>query len=155
GGREGDGWGKGSEDLSTVSPAASRELAEAVRAAGARMLDAPVSGSVVTLTEGELSVMVGGDRETFERVRSILEDIGPTVTHVGPNRSEEHTSELQSLTNLVCRLLLEKKKNPNRTKHECRADRKRHEPAHRTPEESRRRIEPTSKQWRPESGDVP
>src|SRR5262249_14964625 len=71
--------------MSTVSPAASRELAEAVRAAGARMLDAPVSGSVVTLTEGELSVMVGGDRETFERVRSILEDIGPTVTHVGPN----------------------------------------------------------------------
>lgn len=79
------GEGKIYVDMSTVSPAASRELAEAVRASGARMLDAPVSGSVVTLTEGELSVMVGGDLETFERVRPILEDIGPTVTHVGPN----------------------------------------------------------------------
>src|SRR5499427_8870676 len=77
--------GKVYVDMSTVSPAASRDLAEAVRAAGARMLDAPVSGSIVTLTRGELSVMVGGERETFERIRPILEDIGPTVTHVGPN----------------------------------------------------------------------
>lgn len=79
------GEGKVYVDMSTVSPAASRELADAVRAAGAQMLDAPVSGSIVTLTEGELSIMVGGDGETFEQVKPILEDIGPTVTHVGPN----------------------------------------------------------------------
>src|SRR5499427_10843750 len=77
--------GKVYVDMSTVSPAASRELAEAVRAAGARMLDAPVSGSVITLTQGELSVMVGGDPETFERIRPILRDFAQKVTHVGPN----------------------------------------------------------------------
>src|SRR6266545_1047047 len=48
-------------------------------------LGAPVSGSVVTLEEGRLSIMVGGDREVLERVLPVLRDIGPTVTHVGPN----------------------------------------------------------------------
>ena len=79
------GPGKIYVDMSTVSPAASRALAEKVRARGARMLDAPVSGSVTTLEEGRLSIMVGGDREAFERVLPILRDIGPVVTHVGGN----------------------------------------------------------------------
>ncbi len=82
---EGLGPGKVYVDMSTVSPAASRALAEKVRQRGAHMLDAPVSGSVVTLEEGRLSIMVGGDREVFERVRPILQDIGPVVTHVGGN----------------------------------------------------------------------
>ena len=47
------------------------------------MLDGPVSGSVITLEQGRLSVIVGGDEATFERVAPILRDIGPTVTHVG------------------------------------------------------------------------
>ena len=72
-------------DMSTVSPAASRELAKQVRARGAQMLDAPVSGSVITLEEGKLSIMVGGDRGAFEKTRSILEGIGPKVTYVGGN----------------------------------------------------------------------
>jgi 3-hydroxyisobutyrate dehydrogenase-like beta-hydroxyacid dehydrogenase len=72
-------------DMSTVSPAASRELARAVAAKGAQMLDAPVSGSVSTLEEGRLSIMVGGDHGAFERVQPILTDIGPTVSYVGPN----------------------------------------------------------------------
>ncbi len=72
-------------DMSTVSPAVSRQFAERVRATGADMLDAPVSGSVITLQEGKLSVMVGGTRETFEKVRSLLQDVGPKVTHVGGN----------------------------------------------------------------------
>ncbi len=49
------------------------------------MIDAPVSGSVITLQEGKLSVMVGGRRETFDRLKPILEDIGPKVTYVGDN----------------------------------------------------------------------
>jgi 3-hydroxyisobutyrate dehydrogenase-like beta-hydroxyacid dehydrogenase len=49
------------------------------------MVDAPVSGSVVTLKQGKLSIMVGGEARTFERVKPLLEDIGPRVTHVGPN----------------------------------------------------------------------
>ncbi len=72
-------------DMSTVSPAASRELAARVAAKGAQMLDAPVSGSVSTLEEGKLSIMIGGERDAFERARPILEAIGPKVTHVGPN----------------------------------------------------------------------
>jgi 3-hydroxyisobutyrate dehydrogenase-like beta-hydroxyacid dehydrogenase len=72
-------------DMSTVSPAVSRALAAQVAAMGAHMLDAPVSGSVITLEEGRLSLMVGGDRAAFERVRPILQDIGPKVTYVGAN----------------------------------------------------------------------
>jgi len=72
-------------DMSTVSPAYSRSLAGKVRQKGADMVDAPVSGSVVTLQQGKLSVMVGGRRETFERVRPLLEDVGPKVTYVGDN----------------------------------------------------------------------
>jgi 3-hydroxyisobutyrate dehydrogenase-like beta-hydroxyacid dehydrogenase len=72
-------------DMSTVSPGYSRALAEKVRATGADLLDAPVSGSLITIKEGKLSVMVGGRRATFDRVKPILDDIGPKVTYVGDN----------------------------------------------------------------------
>ena len=72
-------------DMSTVSPAVSRALAAKVREKGADMIDSPVSGSVITLQEGKLSVMVGGRRETFERAKPVLLDVGPKVTHVGDN----------------------------------------------------------------------
>ncbi len=72
-------------DMSTVSPEVSRAAAEKVRAEGADMIDAPVSGSVITLQQGKLSVMVGGRKETFEHLRPILLDIGPKVTYVGDN----------------------------------------------------------------------
>jgi 3-hydroxyisobutyrate dehydrogenase-like beta-hydroxyacid dehydrogenase len=77
--------GKTFVDMSTVSPEVSRATATKVRAQGADMLDAPVSGSVITLEEGKLSVMAGGRKETFERVKPLLLDIGPKVTHVGDN----------------------------------------------------------------------
>jgi 3-hydroxyisobutyrate dehydrogenase-like beta-hydroxyacid dehydrogenase len=77
--------GKVYVDMSSISPAASRDLARVVEAAGARMLDAPVSGSVSTLEEGRLSIMVGGDEGTYSEVEPILRDIGPMVTHVGGN----------------------------------------------------------------------
>jgi 3-hydroxyisobutyrate dehydrogenase-like beta-hydroxyacid dehydrogenase len=72
-------------DMSTVSPGYSRSVATRVREKGADMIDAPVSGSVITLQEGKLSVMVGGRRETFDRMKPILDDIGPKVTYVGDN----------------------------------------------------------------------
>ena len=72
-------------DMSTVGPAFSRELAEKVREKGGDLVDSPVSGSVSTLEEGKLSVMVGGRKETFEQVRPLLLDIGRKVTHVGEN----------------------------------------------------------------------
>jgi 3-hydroxyisobutyrate dehydrogenase-like beta-hydroxyacid dehydrogenase len=72
-------------DMSTAAPSVSRELAEEVRARGADLVDAPVSGSVSTLEEGKLAVMVGGRPGTFERVQPLLLDVGPKVTHVGDN----------------------------------------------------------------------
>jgi 3-hydroxyisobutyrate dehydrogenase-like beta-hydroxyacid dehydrogenase len=77
--------GKYLVDMSTVSAAVSRDLAAKVRAKGADMVDAPVSGSVVTLQQGKLSIMVGGRKETFDRLQPLLLDIGPKVTHVGDN----------------------------------------------------------------------
>lgn len=72
-------------DMSTVSPQASRAVAAAVRDRGATMLDAPVSGSSVTVEQGTLSFMVGGDTAALEQVKPYLLDIGPKVTHVGEN----------------------------------------------------------------------
>jgi 3-hydroxyisobutyrate dehydrogenase-like beta-hydroxyacid dehydrogenase len=72
-------------DMSTVLPEESRALAEQVAATGATMLDAPVSGSLKTLEEGQLSVMVGGDRAAYERAEPLFRDMGPKVTHVGGN----------------------------------------------------------------------
>ena len=77
--------GKTFIDMSTISPAASRALAGKVRALGADMVDSPVSGSVITLEQGKLSVMVGGRKETFDRIKPVLLDIGAKVTHVGDN----------------------------------------------------------------------
>ena len=72
-------------DMSTVSPAASRHLASQVAEKGAQMLDSPVSGSVITLEQGNLSLMVGGEESAFERVKPILLGIGPKVNYVGKN----------------------------------------------------------------------
>jgi 3-hydroxyisobutyrate dehydrogenase-like beta-hydroxyacid dehydrogenase len=71
--------------MSTVSPAVSRALAAKVRSQGSEMVDAPVSGSVITLQQGKLSVMVGGEKSAFDRARPLLDDVGPRVTHVGEN----------------------------------------------------------------------
>jgi len=79
------GPGKVVIDMSTVSPAVSRKLAASVREKGGDMVDAPVSGSIITLQQGKLSVMVGGTKATFDRVKPILDDLGPKVTHVGDN----------------------------------------------------------------------
>jgi 3-hydroxyisobutyrate dehydrogenase-like beta-hydroxyacid dehydrogenase len=79
------GPGKLLIDMSTVSPSVSRALAAKVREKGADMIDSPVSGSVITLQEGKLSVMVGGRRETFDRAKPVLLDVGPKVTYVGDN----------------------------------------------------------------------
>ena len=81
------GGGKLYVDMSTASPANTRALAEQVEAAGARMLDAPVSGTSITVDQGKASLMVGGDEDAFERARPVLEAIGPRVFHMGGNGS--------------------------------------------------------------------
>jgi len=77
--------GKTVVDMSTVSPVVSRAIAERVRGHGADMVDSPVSGSISTLEQGKLTMMVGGNKDTFEQVKPLLLDIGMKATHVGDN----------------------------------------------------------------------
>jgi 3-hydroxyisobutyrate dehydrogenase-like beta-hydroxyacid dehydrogenase len=72
-------------DMSTIAPDASRSLASEAEAAGGTLLDAPVSGSLTTLEQGQLAVMIGGDEDAYERIRPVLLEIGPKVTRVGGN----------------------------------------------------------------------
>jgi len=77
--------GKVYVDMSTVSPRASREVAEQVRTVGAEMLDAPVSGSIPQAESGTLAIMVGGDEQAFRKVEPLLQELGQTVTRIGEN----------------------------------------------------------------------
>jgi 3-hydroxyisobutyrate dehydrogenase-like beta-hydroxyacid dehydrogenase len=72
-------------DMSTISPEVSREVSAAFAKAGRTMLDAPISGSPVTLEQGKASVMVGGDRAAFDKVTPVLLAIGPKVSYIGAN----------------------------------------------------------------------
>ena len=72
-------------EMSTVSPAITREIGDAVALRGGRMIDAPISGSTVSVEQGVASVQVGGDPDVVARVRPCLDVMGPNgVTHVGP-----------------------------------------------------------------------
>ena len=70
-------------DMSSIAPAAAQEVAQALGARGVKMLDAPVSGGEPKAVDGTLSIMVGGDRETFDQVRDVLAVMGSSVVHVG------------------------------------------------------------------------
>jgi len=70
-------------DMSTIAPDASRVVSAEFAQKGLAMLDAPISGSPVTLAQGNASLMVGGDRAAFERVEPVLRAIGPKVTYIG------------------------------------------------------------------------
>ncbi len=70
-------------DMSTISPIATQEIAQAVRAKGAEILDAPVSGGEKGAIEATLSIMVGGPEPVFTRVRPIFGALGKNVVHIG------------------------------------------------------------------------
>jgi 3-hydroxyisobutyrate dehydrogenase-like beta-hydroxyacid dehydrogenase len=72
-------------DMSTIAPDVSRAIAAEFAEAGRHMLDAPISGSPVTVVAGNASVMVGGDAQAFERAKPVMLAIGPKVTHIGAN----------------------------------------------------------------------
>lgn len=77
--------GKVYVDMSTISANASREIATEVEARGAHMLDAPLSGNVMHVEQGTVSMIIGGPQAIFEQVRPVLLDITPKVTYVGGN----------------------------------------------------------------------
>jgi 3-hydroxyisobutyrate dehydrogenase-like beta-hydroxyacid dehydrogenase len=72
-------------DMSTIDPDASRAVAQQFQASGAFMLDAPISGSPVTVKTGQASIMVGGEEAAFECAKPVLLAIGPKVTRIGGN----------------------------------------------------------------------
>ena len=72
-------------DMSTVSPAATRAIAERLRERGVAMLDAPVSGGEAGAINGTLSIMVGGSEQAFARALPLLEAMGKNIVHVGGN----------------------------------------------------------------------
>ena len=72
-------------DMSSISPAAEREIAEKVTGAGGAYLDAPVSGGEIGAREGTLSIMVGGELEAVEKARPIFEVLGSRTSHIGPS----------------------------------------------------------------------
>lgn len=71
-------------DMSTIDPGTTRRVARVIRAAGARMLDAPVARAVEDAERGTLAIMVGGEPDDFAEVRPVLETMGDYIVHAGP-----------------------------------------------------------------------
>jgi 3-hydroxyisobutyrate dehydrogenase len=97
-------------DHSTISPSATRQLAEDLAKSGTHFLDAPVSGGDSGARDGTLSIMVGGDQSAFDRVEPLLRILGQTITYCGPSGTGQLTKLvnqiLVSVTNLaVCEAL--------------------------------------------------
>jgi len=86
-------------DHSTISPSATRKMAEALKARGASLLDAPVSGGDVGAKNGTLSIMVGGEESAFQQALPLLSQMGKTIVHCGP-------SGYGQLTKLVNQILV-------------------------------------------------
>ena len=84
-------------DMSTISPAATRQMAEELSKKGIKMLDAPVSGGPEGAQNGTLAIMVGGDAADFEKALPILEFMGKTVTHVGPIGAGQITKAINQI----------------------------------------------------------
>jgi 2-hydroxy-3-oxopropionate reductase len=82
---EGVGAGKVVIDMSSISPTATKVFAERIKATGATYLDAPVSGGEVGAKAATLSIMVGGDKDIFERALPLFQAMGKNITHVGGN----------------------------------------------------------------------
>jgi 3-hydroxyisobutyrate dehydrogenase-like beta-hydroxyacid dehydrogenase len=70
-------------DMSTIDPDSSRAVAAEFSKAGLTMMDAPISGTTLTLAKGNASLLVGGDKAAFERVQPVLLAIGPKVSYIG------------------------------------------------------------------------
>jgi 3-hydroxyisobutyrate dehydrogenase-like beta-hydroxyacid dehydrogenase len=70
-------------DCSTIGPIAARTIAASLAERGVSMLDAPVTGSSPAAEDGSLTIMVGGERDTFERALPVLEAMGRLIIHVG------------------------------------------------------------------------
>jgi 3-hydroxyisobutyrate dehydrogenase len=90
-------------DCSTISPTSTQAIAARLKEHSIEMLDAPISGGPERAARGELAIMVGGEEATFARARPVLEVMGKSVTHVGPNGMGE---VIKLANNTICGLLM-------------------------------------------------
>lgn len=88
-------------DMSTIDPQVSREIAAAFEDRGLTMLDAPLSGSPVTVAQGTASTMVGGNRGAYEKVQEVLHYIGSKVSYIGPQGTAVQMKVAINLTLIV------------------------------------------------------
>ena len=88
---------------STVLPGTAQRLAEAAAEHGLELLDAPVSGGADRALDGDLTIMVGGEASTLERVRPVLDRLGSQVLHAGPAGAGEATKLANQL--MMCAAL--------------------------------------------------
>ena len=88
-------------DMSTIDPQVSRDVSAAFAERGLTMLDAPVSGSPVTIAQGSASTMVGGDRAAFDKVEELLHDVGSKVSYIGPSGTAVQMKVAINLTLIV------------------------------------------------------
>ena len=88
-------------DMSTIDPLVSKKVSAAFAERGLTMLDAPLSGSPVTVAQGTASTMVGGDRAAYKRVESVLHDIGSKVSYIGPSGTAVQMKVAINLTLIV------------------------------------------------------
>src|SRR5205823_5890270 len=84
-------------DMTTSEPSLAREIYEAAKAKGVGAVDAPVSGGDVGARNAALSIMVGGDTDTVETVRPLLECMGKTIVHQGPAGAGQHTKMVNQI----------------------------------------------------------
>ncbi|UFU01898.1 NAD(P)-dependent oxidoreductase [Ruania suaedae] len=84
-------------DMSSISPVATRSLAEQVEAAGGAWVDAPVSGGEVGARDGALTIFIGGAQEPVERAMPLLEVMGKTITHLGPAGAGQATKVVNQI----------------------------------------------------------
>jgi len=82
---EGLSQGKIVVDMSSISPVETKQFAEKINALGCKYLDAPVSGGEVGAKAGTLTIMVGGDQQTFDKIKPLFELMGQNITLVGGN----------------------------------------------------------------------
>ncbi len=93
-------------DMSTISPTATREIAQAVEAKGGDLLDAPVSGGEGGAIAGTLSIMVGGKQEVFTRCLPLFEAMGANITHMGPSGAGQLTKLCNQIAVAVTNLAM-------------------------------------------------
>ena len=90
-------------DMSTISPDAARAFGQRLAERRVDFLDAPVSGGDVGAQKGTLTIMVGGDRQVFERVQEVFAPLGKRITHVGPSGAGQVT---KACNQILCALNL-------------------------------------------------